>query len=692
MNLRNGLKRVLGQISIGVVIFSLATSSSKAQSIRLRSNLDPVGGTNLTKYADITADGNLAVMGSYSTRGAYIFDISNPDAPVLKSWYNPGNNLQFLEAVVVGNRAYFGSGNTDGIHIVDLSNPSNPVLLGKINPSLVPNSFNTIHEITVDGDYLYENLNSLSDNRIKVINISNPAAPRFVRDITPQEIRWIHAVHIRNGRMYTSGWGFSGTPGLTEIYDITNIEQQPARLLGSVASGSNTHSSWTSEDGNYLYVCREFYDGELQVYDIRNVAQPVLTKTIKAADLGINAICPHNPMVKGNHLYVSWYQAGTQVFDISNPANPKRIGQYDTYAPAYVQSAAMKEAESLRFEPWDMICGSEKMAAALPQSYNGNWTAFPSLGEDRVILSDLATGLYVLDASRVSNPQLNRVSDFDGDGKTDFAIFRPSNGNWQIQTSSNNAAINQQFGVSTDKLVPADYDGDGKTDIAVFRNGVWFSINSSNNAFRAVQFGQNGDIPVVGDYDGDGRADVAVWRPSNGVWYIQRSTLGFYAAQWGTSSDTPVVGDFDGDNKADLTVVRATTGNLVWYTFPSSSGIVQTYQFGLNTDRIAVGDYDGDGETDYAVFRPSNGTWFVQNSSNNSLRAVPFGIANDNPIPADYDGDGKTDVAVYRQSNNTWYGLQSAAGTFFSKQFGAGSDIPTPCSAQSQIYSGCLIQ
>ncbi len=243
---------------------------------------------------------------------------------------------------------------------------------------------------------------------------------------------------------------------------------------------------------------------------------------------------------------------------------------------------------------------------------------------------------------------LNNTADFDGDGRGDPLLLKldgASKATWTVLRTSNNTVQSTIWGDFSagvlDTLAISDYDGDGRQDIAVYRRstGVWYIIDSSTGNSHAEVFGAVNDFPSVGDYDGDGRADLCVVRVESGqrVWYIRNSSNGTVRREvWGTSATDGVFFfapfDVDGDGKQDIMVNRTVSGQRVFFILRSSDGAAQTVTWGLAPSTTALfGDYDGDGKTDFVARIVTGGvmTWNILQSSNGAHRVVNWGTTGD---------------------------------------------------------------
>ena len=136
------------------------------------------------------------------------------------------------------------------------------------------------------------------------------------------------------------------------------------------------HSGWGTEDKQHIFLHDEFdeKDGGLnstvRVFSIADLTNP----TQVGQWTGPTRAIDHNGFVRGNRYYMSNYERGLTVLDITDPANPFEVGFFDTYTPSN------------------------------NPGFNGAWGAYPFLPSGNILVSDIGSGLYILkDRTRESS-------------------------------------------------------------------------------------------------------------------------------------------------------------------------------------------------------------------------------------------------------------------------------------------------
>lgn len=277
-----------------------------------------------------------------------------------------------------------------------------------------------------------------------------------------------------------------------------------------------------------------------------------------------------------------------------------------------------------------------------------------------------------LDTHGISVTLPTMVPRYDMNPSANLAVFRPVgawNSQWLVWGGLNPAT---DWGRAGDIPVPADYDGDGLTDVAIWRpsDGTWWIRKSASNRDESQQWGTYGDIPLPGDYDGDNETDYAVYRPSTGMLYIFNDGCGQWSQMY-LGAGKPVMGDFDGDGIDDAGVYD----QYGTFTIQLRMGGQRFAYFSAGKTPV-VRDYDGDGFADFATYDPNTGRWAWRSSIDpRTPRGVQLGAPGDIPVPADWDGDGTADFATWTPATGMWR-IMHPSGAILGYQWGAPGDIP----------------
>ncbi|MGH9946263.1 MAG: FG-GAP-like repeat-containing protein [Pyrinomonadaceae bacterium] len=410
-----------------------------------------------------------------------------------------------------------------------------------------------------------------------------------------------------------------------------------------------------------------------------------------AGDIDVRLIAPNGT----SHFIFTFTGNGNESSDIAGPYmfNDAAAGNWWMAGGTVLGGVPIPAGSYRTSDGAGALTMMNPVFAGIPTS-NGTWTLefIDFCPGDIGSVSAATLSLTGGPAGPTPTPAL---ADFDGNGRTDYAVIRNAGGaggqlTWFILRNPQGSFFSSDWGLGSDTVVPADYDGDGRADLAVWRPGVqsaFYIINSSNSTIRVQDFGLAGDDPsVVGDYNNDGTDDLAVYRSgatpgSQSTWfYLVNNTI--VSRDWGLNGDFVAPGDYDGDGAVDFAVQRNNGANSEFYVYLNNLLApvpITITTFGLANDINVPGDYDGDGRTDLCVVTAEGmfWRWTYRPSGGGADVTAVWGInATDLPAPGNYDGDARADFAVWRFNAQSTFFVLTSQGPIVTQDWGLIDDNP----------------
>lgn len=253
--------------------------------------------------------------------GLHIIETADPAHPVeVGSWHRAGdgysNDVKIVEA---GGKRYALIADYP-VDIVDVTVPAQARLVAQI-----PVEAHTLFTETRGGkQYAYF---GAYNGTCPAFDITNPESPLRL-GTWDSGASLVHDLMIENGIAYLNAW-----EGGFQVVDFTN--PSTPTLIGKWAKTptETSHSSWAFTSGGRKLSLHgeEAYGAHLDVVDV-DKASPTFMQSVGSFKTR-DHVSIHNVMVLGGRAYMTYYQDGIRVLDLSNPAAPAQLGYYNTWDP-----------------------------------------------------------------------------------------------------------------------------------------------------------------------------------------------------------------------------------------------------------------------------------------------------------------------------------------------------------------------
>lgn len=307
-----------------------------------------------------------------------IYDVTDCANPTLELQHADGATTIWRDFKSFGNAVYGtgdqggASGYSQGLQVINMDN---------FSVSFNNTHFSRAHNLYIDTMHarLYVAGSNTVSRGLIVYDISNPTSPVHIRNVfldvlinAPGTNMYVHDVYVKDNLVYTS----NGSVNSLYVWDFTDINNIQF-VSNYTGSGGYNHSSWATDDGMYIYEALELPKGmPINIYrphaDENNLVK--IGDFKEPLEFPISSTNrPHNPFILEDKLYISYYEDGVQVFDISNPEVPNRIAYYDTYQ------------------------GNNGSGYGSANSFNGCWGVYPFFESGCIVASDISEGFFTLE-------------------------------------------------------------------------------------------------------------------------------------------------------------------------------------------------------------------------------------------------------------------------------------------------------